>query len=284
MTVSELVNKKKEYGYSNEYIYQKTGVPVSTIQKIFSGTTSTPRRKTLEALSKLFEESSQKYILPDSYGFFSKESASNISFVSEEASEYQTTEGSGALDLKAGHDKTLADYLALPDDIRVEMIDGVFYDMASPSSIHQQMSIHLSSLLFNHIMANNGSCVPFSAPMDVQLDCDDKTIVEPDVFVVCDRNKIKKQRIVGAPDFIIEILSPNYWFHDTIRKLKKYKKAGVREYWIVAPDAQKIIVYFFEKSPDPEEYSFADEIPVNIWNGKLKINFKEIFDRIRFMY
>lgn len=180
--------------------------------------------------------------------------------------------------------KTLDDYLALPDDVKVEMIDGVFYDMASPSSIHQQMSLHLSAFLLNHIMANKGNCVPFSAPMDVQLDSDDKTIVEPDVFVVCDRNKIQKQRIVGAPDFIIEVLSPAYWYHDTIRKLKKYKNAGVREYWIVIPDTQRVIVYFFEKSPDPEEYTFSDEIPVNIWNGKCKINFKEIYERIRFMY
>lgn len=275
MTLSELQEKKREYGYSNEYISEKTGVPVSTLQKVFSGKTTAPRRTTLELLSKLFEQSIQT----------SPEDAfPSINIVAEKAPEYYAASGSSAIAPEYPGNKTLTDYLALPDDVKVEMIDGVFYDMASPSSIHQQMSLYLSASLLNYIMANKGACVPFSAPMDVQLDNDDKTIVEPDVFVVCDRNKIQKQRIVGAPDFIIEVLSPDYWYHDTIRKLKKYKNAGVREYWIVIPDTQRVIVYFFEKSPDPEEYTFSDEIPVNIWNGKCKINFKEIYERIRFMY
>ena len=192
-------------------------------------------------------------------------------------------DGTAVLKIEDYSNKTLDDYLALPEGIRVELIDGVFYDMASPTSVHQRIGGEIYNQLSNFIDANNGYCVPFIAPMDVQLDCDDKTIVEPDVLVVCDRNKITKPRIVGAPDFIVEVLSPSNWYHDTIRKLKKYKNAGVREYWMVVPDTQKVIVYFFEKSPFPEEYSFTDEIPVNIWNGKCKIDFKAIFESIQFL-
>ena len=102
-----------------------------------------------------------------------------------------------------------------------------------------------------------------------------------DVFVVCDRNKITKPRIVGAPDFVAEVLSASSWYHDTVRKLLKYKNAGVREYWIVMPENRKVLVYFFEKSPDPVEYSFVDEIPVGIWDGKYTVDFKEIFESIK---
>ena len=269
MTIREILQKKKEFGYSNEYISQKSGVPVSTIQKVLSGTTSAPRRSTLEALSKVFEQT--------------KSDIPSISMVEESEAEYSVTKGSGALALNRFQNKTLDDYLALPDDAHVELIDGTFYDMASPTPIHQQLSLRLSAMLLSYISSNNGECIPFIAPMDVQLDCDDKTIVEPDVFVVCDRNTITKQRVFGAPDLIIEVISPSNWYHNTIRKLKKYKNAGVREYWMVVPDTQKVIVYFFEKSPFPEEYSFADEIPVNIWNGKCKIDFKAIFESIQFL-
>ena len=189
----------------------------------------------------------------------------------------------GDMDLSSNADKTLEDYLALPDDERVEMIDGVFYDMAAPTTVHQRISFMLGMKLENFIIKNNGACTSFVAPVDVQLDCDDKTIVEPDVFVVCDRNKITKPRIVGAPDFVAEVLSPSNWYHDTVRKLLKYKNAGVREYWIVMPENRKVLVYFFEKSPDPVEYSFVDEIPVGIWDGKCKVNFKEIFESIEFL-
>ncbi|MBR4344619.1 MAG: Uma2 family endonuclease [Lachnospiraceae bacterium] len=282
MTIREMIKIKKDYGYSNEYIAEKAGVPVSTIQKVFSGTTYTPRRITLEALSKFFERKKENVTVENSYNCDIAEKDS-ISRTEENEAEYLATDGTSALALNK-HNKTLKDYLALPDDIRVELIDGVFYDMSSPTAIHQQFNLQIATSLCNHIRANKGSCMAFCAPMDVQLDCDDKTVVEPDVFVVCDKNKVTKARIYGAPDFIIEVVSPSNWYHDTIRKLNKYKNAGVREYWMVVPETKKVIVYFFEKSPYPVEYTFDDKVQVNIWDGKCRINFKEIYDSIRFMY
>ena len=125
--------------------------------------------------------------------------------------------------------------------------------------------------------------MPFAAPTDVQLDCDDKTMVMPDVFVVCDRDKITEQRIYGAPDLIIEILSQSNWYTDMEIKRRKYKAAGVREYWIVIPKQQKILVYDFEKNNDSIEYTFDDSIPVGIWDGKCTVDFENIKSKISFL-
>ncbi|MBR4781368.1 MAG: Uma2 family endonuclease [Lachnospiraceae bacterium] len=279
MTIDEMIARKKEYGYTCEYISEKSGVPVSTVRKIFSKNTPAPRMGTLEALRRFFIDSSnnsnnKSYIMEDDH---------DISFVNESAADHYATNGTSAIKIEGYNNKTIDDYLALPEGVRVELIDGVFYDMAAPTSIHQSLIGNVYTQLQQFIDSNNGACIPFIAPTDVQLDCDDKTVVEPDVMVVCDRNKITKPRIVGAPDLVVEVLSDSNWYHDTHRKLWKYKKAGVREYWIVMPNSLKILVYCFEKTDFPTEYSFDDVIPVGIWDGKCKVDFKKIYDKISFM-
>ena len=282
MTINEMLEKKKEYGYSYEYISQLSGVPASTVQKVLGGTTSAPRMATLEALRKVFEGLEVKQgSASEPRNLDGLEDASSISYVEEESSTSYITRGANALSYNEAADKTIEDYLALPDDVRVELIDGVFYDMAAPTPLHQWIGFDIAHMLQNHIEANNGKCQTFTAPLDVQLDCDDKTMVQPDVLVLCDEDKLTKPRIVGAPDFIVEVLSPSNWYHDTIRKLAKYKRAGVREYWIVMPDNLKVLVYFFEESDFPKEYTFQDEVPVNIWGGRCKVNFRKIYEKIK---
>ncbi|MBR6395707.1 MAG: Uma2 family endonuclease [Lachnospiraceae bacterium] len=271
MTVDEMVELKKKNGYSLEYISEKSGVPLSTVQKVFSGITPTPRRSTLEALSKAFS------------GVYSTGDPTRRSLMlNETTTPYGNVSGTSALDL-SGTGKTLDDYLALPDDIRVEMIDGVFYLMSAPTSFHQIISLEIAALLREYIFKNNGSCMAFIAPTDVQLDCDDKTMVQPDVFVVCNRDKINKARIYGAPDLIVEVLSESNWYHDVFRKKAKYQKAGVREYWVVMPEQKLIQVYNFATSDIYTEYTFDDVIPVNTWDGKCKVDFKHIYEKIAFL-
>ena len=179
---------------------------------------------------------------------------------------------------------TIDDYLKLPEGVRVELIDGVFYDMAAPTTVHQMIGQSISYILLDYIKDNKGKCVPFIAPTDVQLDCDDKTIVQPDVLVVCDRKKITKPRIVGAPDLVIEVLSESNWYNDVFRKHKKYQNAGVREYWIVFPEQLKIQVYNFKKKLEAVEYTFKDKVPVAIWDGKCVVDFSEIYEEIKFLF
>ena len=128
---------------------------------------------------------------------------------------------------------------------------------------------------------NKGECIPLIAPLDVRLDSDDKTMVQPDVAILCDKNKIRKWGIDGAPDFIIEVLSPSTRSKDSIKKLGKYLDAGVREYWMIDPDKRKVIVYDFEHEDYPAIYGLEEKIPVRMYEGRLQIDANMIREMIR---
>ena len=170
---------------------------------------------------------------------------------------------------------TLEQYEALPEDLRVEVFDGVVYDMASPSQEHQTISMELSTVLNTYIRGKKGSCRVFHAPFDVKLNDTPLTIVQPDLMIVCDKDKLDGRRCNGAPDFIIEIVSPGNPADDYIRKLYYYKNAGVREYWIVDPRRKIVTVNYFEGNMLNIQYSFDSTIKVNIYED-LYINFADI--------
>lgn len=170
---------------------------------------------------------------------------------------------------------TLEQYKALPEDGRVEVFDGIAYDMDSPSQIHQEILTELLVLLRNYIREKGGNCSVFPAPFDVKLNDRPLTIVQPDLMVVCDKDKLDGKRCNGAPDFIIEIVSPGNPSDDYIRKLYYYKNAGVREYWIVDARRRSVTVNYFEGNIVSVPYSFDSTIKVNIYDD-LYINFSEI--------
>ena len=124
---------------------------------------------------------------------------------------------------------TIEEYETLPEDARAEIFDGQIYSMASPSQEHQTISTELTTIINSYIKNSKGSCKVFHAPFDVKLSDKPLTIVQPDLMIVCDKNKLDGKRCNGAPDFIIEIISPGNPSDDYIRKLYYYKNAGVRE-------------------------------------------------------
>ncbi|MDE7479609.1 MAG: Uma2 family endonuclease, partial [Lachnospiraceae bacterium] len=129
------------------------------------------------------------------------------------------------------------DYYNLGEDVRAELIDGELYYMAAPSRLHQKILNYLNTEINLYIRSKGGPCEVYPAPFAVKLFKDDKNIVEPDISVICDPNKLTDKGCSGAPDWIIEIASPSNPSHDYVKKLNLYLDAGVREYWIVNPQS-----------------------------------------------
>lgn len=253
MNIEQMKYYKKLNGYTMAQLSEYSGVPLGTIQKIFSGETKSPRYDTLQALEKALRPKDSDMIC-------------------EALTEYGVKEGNYTLD----------DYYALPDERRVELIDGTFYDMAAPSLSHQAVCMEIGTAVRNYINGKKGNCIVFSAPVDVQLDCDNKTMVQPDVIVICDKGKLLERCVMGAPDFVIEILSPSTRKKDGFLKLQKYANAGVREYWMVDIKKERVITYFFEEDDVvPVIYVFDHEVPVRIFDGELKIDFRTIRETLR---
>ena len=177
--------------------------------------------------------------------------------------------------LPKSNNYTIEDIYSLPDGQRAELIDGQIYDMAPPSPFQQELVMELSATLRDYIKKNSGSCKVYPAPFAVFLNQDDHNYVEPDISVICDPNRINEKGCNGAPDFIIEIVSPGNPSDDYIRKLYYYKNYGVREYWIVDPKRKTISVNYFEGNIVSVQYPFDSIIKVNIYED-LFINFSEI--------
>ena len=163
---------------------------------------------------------------------------------------------------------TEEDYYNLPENVRAELINGQIYYMSAPSRIHQEILMFLSKTIANYIDSKKGPCKVYPAPFAVKLFSeDDRNVVEPDISVICDPNKLTDRGCTGAPDWIVEIVSPSNSSHDYIRKLNLYADAGIREYWIVNPIKESIFVYHLEETKfEAAAYTFQDKIKVNIYD------------------
>ena len=268
-TPEELKDRKKQLGYTNAVIAERSGVPLATVQKVFSGATRHPRWETLDAIEKVLFE----YTLTP-----------QADLVREEQEEYDAAYESRIKTNLAERwprqgEYTLKDYYSLPDDVRAELIDGVIYDMTAPRRIHQeilgQLYLEFAACIDKHNKKHGARCKVYFAPVDVRLFRDDRNMFEPDLIVLCheDNNEL---RIEGAPEFVLEVLSDSTRSKDCILKLNKYMDAGVHEYWIVDPKTHKVLVYNFKEDVLPHTYTFSDRIPVHISGGECSIDFSKI--------
>ncbi len=165
----------------------------------------------------------------------------------------------------------IEDIEKLPEGVHAELIDGEIYYMAAPTVFHQELSMAVSSAIYNYICSNKGKCRVFTAPFSVFLEGVENrhNYLEPDITVVCDAEKLDNGKgCSGAPDWIIEITSPSTASHDYLRKMRLYQMAGVKEYWIVSPEEKKVSVLLFAHTENPyKAYSFSEDIPVDIFQG-----------------
>lgn len=250
MTIEEMKKRKRELGLSNQDLARLSGVPLGTLQKIFSGATVNPRRAAVAGLERAL-----------------------------------SAREAGVRHGRKQGEYTRRDYDALPADRRAELIDGAIYDMAAPSSIHQELTLAIAMQLKEHVNRTRGVCRVNIAPFDVQLDEDERTMVQPDISVICDRGRLRSFGCFGAPDLIVEVLSPASSRMDISLKLQKYVAAGVKEYWMVDPKAELVTVVI--NSADAagfRHYSFSDRVPVGIWDGSCQVDFGAIREDIAFLY
>ncbi|CAA7599495.1 Restriction endonuclease type II-like [Acididesulfobacillus acetoxydans] len=180
-----------------------------------------------------------------------------------------------------------ADYLTWPEGQRWEIIDGIACMQAAPSPRHQEILMELSKQIAVYLTGK--PCKVYPAPFSVRLaengeekNEDIKKVVEPDITVVCDKTKIDALGCHGAPDLIVEILSPSSVKMDRLIKFNTYEKAGVKEYWLVEPEGKLVTVFILQEDlryGRPEIYTDDDTVKVSIFSD-LSIDLKPVFESV----
>ncbi len=323
MVVEEMRLQKTRLRYTYAEIARRAGLPVGTVQKVLTGATASPRAATLRKLEEVLmpeqaekrsrslypsgeqgdyvlylsgpeAEQRRRRFLEDKGGFRYSDSPvpePPHGLLAEPEPSYASSHIADSLEAPNGRTifgnprgpYTLTDYYALPDDQRVELIDGYFFRMEAPTALHQELVIELSYRFKDYQKKKRPDCRVFPAPFDVQLDKDKYTMLQPDISVICDKGQIVRRGCSGAPDFVVEILSPSTRTKDMYMKLAKYKNAGVREYWMVDPKNKKVLVYYYEDEDRAAVYDLDARIPVRISGGDLEIDFGEIMEDLRYL-
>lgn len=255
MTIDDLKVMKEESGYSNKQIAELSGLPLEEVEAAFGEIVDSINFDTLMGILRVFYQKENR--------------------VRESTIPYRA---------KRNGDYTVEDYQALPEECRAELIDGSFFTMNAPGPLHQMFITAILRAIDSYVQKNRGKCLVMAAPVDVQLDEDDMTMIQPDILVLCDRERLHRWGIWGAPDLMIEIISPASRRHDQVRKYRKYRDAGVKEYWIVDPEKKKVIVYEFQQGDEPALYGFDAKVPVGIFGGQCQVDFAEIYEEVRFLY
>lgn len=199
--------------------------------------------------------------------------------------------------IKGGKGYTIADIEALPAGERAELIDGEMFRMDTPTRTHQKILIELAMEIAHYIKSKKGKCEVLPAPFAVYIKKDKRNYVEPDIVVICDEEKSSEKGCYGAPDWAIEIVSPSSVKMDYERKVKLYREAGMREYWIVDAEKETVTVYDFEHGnvrhgtdavyaegtcaaavdfwDEPVRYAFTERIKAGIFED-LYLNISEL--------
>ena len=323
MTVDQMNAIKGELRITYQELSKESGVPLGTLQKVLGGFTKDPRASTLHSIEDALcrmkrnrelargtftSEKRDIQVVRDGGNYYAP-----FSYGSETEKADDTAQNGDDERLRTyrqriimpedgnPHIYTVEEREQLPDDRRTELINGVLYDMATPTTYHQMISQYVYMRLYECIVKHGMLCHAFMAPLDVQIDRDAYTMVQPDVFVVCDESQITPGNVQGPPAFILEVLSPSTRRKDQIDKLAKYSEAGVSEYWIIDPTKREIVVYDMRdkayedgcddtSTEDMREgyevsvYHFTDRIPVLISENRCVIDMAPIKSELDRLY
>lgn len=306
MNIQEMKRRKQELGYSYARIARLAGVSIATVKKIFGGEVESPRYETLQKIEAALRAEPQVPMVneiafkydPDDCGYTAEDYETFPEYASVEMIRGKIYPRYPSENPKVGNlhrmtfdelvrspqngSYTYSDYLNFPDELRVEIVRGRIYAMAAPAIEHQVVASEAFLQIRQAIRSRKGKCMPFISPIDVRLRDDELTTVQPDVIVVCDKNKIDPKRIIGAPDFVLEVLSPSTAAYDKTVKLEDYREAGVKELWIVDCEKGKVFAHWFGDSAESGSgyvtaiYSTGDVVPMRLYDGEISVDFGEI--------
>jgi len=250
MNINELKILKDKEKMSNEEIAELSGVPVEEVEKIFGEQMENINYMTMLSLEQVLV---RKEKIPFRYS----KDMGQYCLVSEESVAYNYD----------ARQYGMRDIEMLPEGIWAELIDGKLHFVSAPSRMHQFLVVNILVRIKNHIDKNKRKCHVYTAPLGVVLFEDEVTWVLPDILVACKKDILTDYGCEGAPDLIVEIVSPNNATHDYITKMNKYQQAGVREYWIIDPQAEIVLLHDFENPENSKKYGYEDSIKSNVLDG-----------------
>lgn len=300
MDVKELKERKKALKLTTIELAKKAGLPYGTVSKIMTGETQNPTMATLELLDNALSHeemvarvSAYKEELLAYIQKHLDEKIDQIKFEKEYRAEHNLDDApipyakprkdGGSISSSNGNlalfgDKRVTEEILAQfgEDRNVELIDGHIIVNEAPGMDHQMVVQNLGYVIHDFIRANKGKCVLYSVGVNVRLDEDDYTVVIPDIVVLCDKSRMNRKCIIGAPDWVIEVTSPSTRDNDYDLKMHKYMHAGVREYWVIDLEREKIVTFIEGQPMETHIYGFEDEVPVYIYEAKLKIKLTDI--------
>lgn len=291
MDINDLKRRKKNLKLTTAQLAYLAELPVGTVSKVMTGETKKPSYITIEKIDRALahEEmiarlSEYKLYLEEYF----KEHPDEDVDMKELENKYRSERGlsndpipfavpisqiedHGNLTAVVDKRATVSMLGEIGEDRTVELLDGNIIINETPGIKHQTIVQNIGWTIQRFIDDNKGKCKAFSVGVNVRISEDDYTLLIPDIVVVCDPDSIRDDGIWGAPDWVIEVVSRSTRHRDYKDKMYKYMSGGVREYWIVDPEKEKVTTYIEGEPMMAYIYNFEDEIPVYIYDGKLKI-------------
>ena len=271
-----LIDARETKGISQRELEEMSGVRQAEISKIERG----EGNPSLKTMGRLFSAVGKELNFGSSRPAGRNSDDDNIDIASVLAS------GSVAHFLdpsKRQGEYTVKDMELLPDGVWAELIGGVIYDMCVPTLPHQLTVKAITKAFDDFIEKNNGDCITFNGQTGLWFEDDEDDLLMPDMMVVCNQDKLKYKGVIGAPDFVLEVLSSSTRVRDLGIKSKLYKEKGVREYWVIDLKRRSIIVNDFAGKGMQKIYGLTDSIPVLIYDGSLKIDMAKALQKIKYI-
>ena len=269
-----LIDARELKGISQRELEEKSGVRQAEISKIERG----EGNPSLKTMGKLFRAVGREL----DFGNLDE----NVRKSDNNTHGSMSAAGS-AVELLNLHKKqgeyTVKDMELLPDGVWAELINGIIYDMCVPSLPHQLAVKAITKIFDDFIEENNGVCMTFNGQTGLWFEEDETNLLVPDMMVVCDRDKLKYKGIIGAPDFVLEVLSAATRVRDLGIKSKLYKEKGVKEYWIIDLGRKSIIVNDFAGGGMQKIYGLTDRVPVLMYEGRLVVDMAKALQKIKYI-